>query len=177
MIAKVKRYDDRVKQYQQNRLFQCDQKRFYHELSGEVRGEKIIPDTEESDIFWSSIWANEAEHNRQAEWLNNVKENLNHEKQQNLMIDKQKIAQQSKKIANWRAPGPDGVQGYWFKNLSACHQRIADQLNEILKGDDIPERMTYGRTVFCLKNPSRGGVVDNFRPISCLPLMWKLMKV
>ena len=106
--------------------------------------------TQKKVIFWCSIWANEAEHNRQAEWLNNVKENLNHEKQQNLMIDKQKIAQQSKKIANWRAPGPDGVQGYWFKNLSACHQRIADQLNEILKGD-ISEWMTYHRTVLCLK--------------------------
>ena len=104
-----------------------------------------------------------------------MKENLNHEKQQNLMIDKQKIAQQSKKFANRRAPGPDGVQGYWFKNFSACYQRIADQLNEILKGDDIHEWMTYHRTVLCLRNPSSRGVVDNFRPISCLPVMWKLM--
>ena len=26
-----------------------------------------------------------------------------------------------------------------------------------------------------LKDPSKGNAVDNYRPISCLPLMWKLM--
>ena len=34
--------------------------------------------------------------------------------------------------------------------------------------------MTYGRTVLCQKDPANGIVVDNFRPISCQPLMWKL---
>ena len=27
----------------------------------------------------------------------------------------------------------------------------------------------------CLKDHSKGNAVDNFRPISCLPLMWKLV--
>ena len=27
----------------------------------------------------------------------------------------------------------------------------------------------------CLKDHSKGNAVENFRPISCLPLMWKLM--
>ena len=35
--------------------------------------------------------------------------------------------------------------------------------------------MTFGRTVLCLKDPTKGNVVDNYRPISCLPLMWKLL--
>ena len=56
-------------------------------------------------MFWSSIWDNEVGRNRQAEWLNQVKEKLNHEKKQNLMIAKGKTAQQSKKNANWKAPG------------------------------------------------------------------------
>ena len=28
----------------------------------------------------------------------------------------------------------------------------------------------------CLKDHSKGNAVGNFRPVSCLPLMWKLMK-
>ena len=28
----------------------------------------------------------------------------------------------------------------------------------------------------CLKDHSKGNAVDNVRPVSCLPLMWKLMK-
>ena len=35
--------------------------------------------------------------------------------------------------------------------------------------------MTLVKTVLCQKDPSKGNVVDNCRPISCLPLMWKLM--
>ena len=35
--------------------------------------------------------------------------------------------------------------------------------------------MTSRRTVLCLKDPKKGNAVDNFRPISCLPLMWKLI--
>ena len=39
----------------------------------------------------------------------------------------------------------------------------------------IPVWMTTGRTVLCQKDQERGNAVDNFRPISCLPLAWKLM--
>ncbi|CAB4013007.1 reverse transcriptase [Paramuricea clavata] len=59
--------------------------------------------------------------------------------------------------------------------LSKIHW-IAEQLDEILNGKaELPQWITYGRTVLCLKDPSRGNTVDNFRPISCLRLMWKLM--
>ena len=35
--------------------------------------------------------------------------------------------------------------------------------------------MTTGKTILCQKDPGKGNAVDNYRPISCLPLMWKLM--
>ena len=35
--------------------------------------------------------------------------------------------------------------------------------------------MTYARTVLCQKDPIKGNSVENFRPITCLPLMWKLL--
>ena len=35
--------------------------------------------------------------------------------------------------------------------------------------------MTTGKTVLCLKDPEKGALVSNFRPIACLPLMWKLL--
>ena len=79
-------------------------------------------------------------------------------------------------MANWKAAGPDGVQGYWIKKLTECHERIAEQLDSLLgDGGEIPGWMTYGKTVLCLKDPEKGNAVDNYRPISCLPLMWKLL--
>ena len=38
-----------------------------------------------------------------------------------------------------------------------------------------PVWMTTGRTVLCPKDQERGSAVDNYRPISYLPLAWKLM--
>ena len=44
----------------------------------------------------------------------------------------------------WKAAGKDGIQGYWIKNLSNLHERIADQANKILMGDgSLPAWMTH----------------------------------
>ena len=40
---------------------------------------------------------------------------------------------------------------------------------------DIPKWMTLGKKVLCQKDPTKGNAVDNYKPVSCLPLMWKLM--
>ena len=56
------------------------------------------------------------------------------------------------------------------------HEKIATQLNEILEGmKEIPSWMTCGKTVLCQKDPVKGNSVENFRPITCLLLMWKLL--
>ena len=49
-------------------------------------------------------------------------------------------------------------------------------MNEILEGTkEIPSLMTYGRTVLCQKDPVKRNSVENFRPTTCLPLIWKLL--
>ena len=149
-------------QYKQNMLFQQDQKRFYQELNGTARNNDIVPDADDSKTFWGDIWSVGKEHNRNAEWLTNIRNDM--------------ITNHCRKMPSWKAPGRDDVQGFWLKMLRALHGRIAEQLNNILNGEErLPEWLTFGRTILCLKDPSKGSAVDNYRPISCLPLMWKLM--
>ena len=45
----------------------------------------------------------------------------------------------------------------------------------IVNGSEIPRWMTTSNIVLCQKDPNKGRAVDNYRPIFCLPLMWKLM--
>ena len=45
----------------------------------------------------------------------------------------------------------------------------------INNGMDIPKWMTTAKKILCQKDPGKENAVDNYRPISCLPLMWKLM--
>ena len=84
------------------------------------------------------------------------------------------ITKQYKEIPNWKAPGLDGIHGYQLKNITSCHQRITEQLDDILKAE-LPQWMTYGRTVPYSNDASRGNALDNVRRVSCFPLMWKLM--
>ena len=66
------------------------------------------------------------------------------------------VVKQTRKIPYWKCPGPDGVQGYWLKNFTALHERIADQLNDMINnGVEIPKWMTTGKTVLCQKDPSK----------------------
>ena len=46
------------------------------------------------------------------------------------------VSKQSRKIPNWKAPGRDGVQGFWIKKLTSLHERRAFQLNKILNGNE-----------------------------------------
>ena len=77
---------------------------------------------------------------------------------------------------NWKAPGNDCVQGYWIKDLSNLREQTAAQTNKIQMGDGRqPAWMTHGCTEFCQKDPRKGNAVENYRPITCLFLMWKFL--
>ena len=48
--------------------------------------------------------------------------------------------------------------------------------NQILDGErPLPDWMTFGRTELCQKDLAKGNAAGNYRPISCLTFMWKLM--
>ena len=113
-----------------------------------------MPNAEECTKFWGDIWSVRKEHNREAEWLKDLKrERVNDERPQNRMsISVEKIRKQCRKIPNQKAPGRNSVQGYWIKKLSSLHERVSSQINRTLMGeDDPPELMTHGRTVLCQK--------------------------
>ena len=83
--------------------------------------------------------------------------------QERVSIGVEKIRKQSRKIPNWKAPGRDGVQGYWIKNLSSLHERVSSQMNRILMGkEDLPEWMTHGCTVLCQKDLLKANTADNY---------------
>ena len=79
-----------------------------------------------------------------------------------------------RKMPSWKAPGPDGVQGYWLKNVRSVHENLRAQLTECLQRE-VPLWINKGRTVFIQKDKNRGTATSNYRPIMCLPLTWKLL--
>ena len=136
----------------------------------------VGPDAGESQQFWRDIWGKDVIYNGNAEWLKELKKERVKVRQEDIVITAGMVTARSKNIPNKKTPGPDGVQGYWIKKLTALHERMAEHMNDLINNRvTIPVWMTTGRTVLCQKDQERGSAVDNYRPMSCLPLAWKLI--
>ena len=68
-LAKVERYNERIKHFKQNWLFTIDQKKLLTELNGQTQESNEIPDANQSRVFWSGM-----KNNINAEKLKNSKE-------------------------------------------------------------------------------------------------------
>ena len=78
-------------------------------------------------------------------------------------------------VPNWKAPGPDLVGRFWVKNFTSLHTVIANNLQLCLDTGIVPDWMTKGRTILIMKYPEKGAAAGNYRPITRLPVMWKLL--
>ena len=77
-------------------------------------------------------------------------------------------------MSNWKDPGPNGFHGYWINMFVSMLERTEFHLQSCLTRGEVPDWMTTGRTALLLKDKSKENKVSNYRPITCLPLMWKL---
>ena len=106
-------------------------------MNGEKQGDKITPNSEDSIKIWSFIWSIRKEHNQHAEWLKSCRKQFQNVNSIDIVeISQEMVKMQCRKMPNWKAPGKDGVQGYWSKDLTSLHPHIAVQLNQILDGEN-----------------------------------------
>ena len=54
--TKVKRYQQRIEQFRQNRIFDFDQNKIYAELNGNGIRSNDVPNAEECTKVWGDIW-------------------------------------------------------------------------------------------------------------------------
>ena len=55
------------------------------------------------------------------------------------------------------------------------HDGLAKHLQACLNNGIVTPWMTKSRTVLIMKGSKKRGVASNYRPIACLPIMWKLL--
>ena len=152
-----------------------NQSQLYKELGGRAKLGQA-PNGEEATKFWSEIWSVQKRHDEGATWLGEVRDRMSGiEKQEEVKIDIKDVEHGIRKMENWKAPGPDGVRGFWFKRFRSLHGVITESLQNCLDSGSIPDWMVKGRTVLTQKDSCKGKVASNYRPIARLPLMWKLL--
>ena len=84
-------------------------RKVYQQTDGIRNTNNEKSNAEESKQFWSNMWDNEKEHERNAKWLRELRAEKDNMKQRDINITTEMIKYQVKKILNWKSPGPDGV--------------------------------------------------------------------
>ena len=78
-------------------------------------------------------------------------------------------------MPNWKAPGPDYVQGFCLNNFKSIQEGRRRNLQMKMEKGNVPMWMTKGRTILMQKDKEKGKAASNYRTITCLPLVWKLL--
>ena len=80
-----------------------------------------------------------------------------------------------KKTQNWKAPGHDKVVNFWIKYLTSIHDDLTLAYSDIIKKPEhCPGWLTWGTTYLIPKLTSTNNP-KNYRPITCLPTMYKIL--
>ena len=89
--------------------------------------------------FWSNIWYIPGNFNENASWLPKVKERLSEiYKQEDIRISVENGKTAIRKMTNWKVPGPDCVQVYWFKMFSSLRSRLTEYLLTCVVVGNVP---------------------------------------
>ena len=177
MKARRIRYLKANERKQQNKDFKFNRKKLFKEILGKGKTSDDVPDKDECERFWKNIWGTSVDDEFDDLLLrrvaNKVKDN---HKQEPCLITMAELTEQFRRTTNWIAAVIDGIHGFWIKNLTAFHNKILELMNRILNERmQIPTLLTTGRTVLIQKDQAKGNQAANYRPITCLPILWKTL--
>ena len=79
------------------------------------------------------------------------------------------------RMPNWKSPGPDLVQWFWLKKFCSLHKRVRLQLKGCVDSAFVPSWLTRGQISLLQKDKSKDNIASNYRPITYLPLLWKIL--
>ena len=64
---------------------------------------------------------------------------------------------------------------FGFKTVTSIHDRLAFEVSWCQEEANIPECMISRKTTLIQKPTTKVTIPSNYRPITCLPLMWKTL--
>ncbi|CAG4949804.1 unnamed protein product [Parnassius apollo] len=163
---RIRRYTERSTRFNQNRLFQSDQKRLYKSLERPiVSGTGPAPNQADTVAFWRSLWSEPVNHN-EGPWTEVVASQCaSITPMDPVTITPDDVAEAVRRAPNWKSPGLDGLHHYWLKGFMVCHSVLARQFQEALNQKSLPSLFTTGITHLV---PKDQGATDpsKYRPIT-----------
>ncbi|CAG4966612.1 unnamed protein product [Parnassius apollo] len=166
---RIRRFSERSRRFNQNRLFQSDQKRLYKTLERpEVCGAGPGPDQADTVAFWRGLWSEPVNHS-EGPWMEVVaSQSASVTPMDPVTITPEDVAEAVRRAPNWKSPGLDGLHHYWLKGFVVCHAVLARQFQEALDQKSLPSLFTTGITHLVPKDQ------DTTDPSKYRPITWPL---
>ncbi|CAG5015119.1 unnamed protein product [Parnassius apollo] len=144
---RIRRYTERSTRFNQNRLFQSDQKRLYESLERPmVSGTGPAPNQADTVAFWRGLWSEPVNHS-EGPWTEVVASQCaGITPMDPVIITPDDVAEAVRRAPNWKSPGLDGLHHYWLKGFMVCHSVLARQFQEALNQKSLPSLFTTGIT-------------------------------
>ncbi|CAH2021123.1 unnamed protein product, partial [Acanthoscelides obtectus] len=180
MAKKLRRYKESNTRRQHNSQFSRSERSFYKNLESEdhepqTLKENKVPTPEATKTFWESIWGNPVIHNN-TRWLFDEKRSTS--SLQTMLeweVTTDQVTKAINKTSNWKAPGQDKIQNFWYKQFKVSHQHLAKCYTHLLSNpEELPPFMTSGITYLLPKTKVSSKDPSKYRPITCLPTIYKI---
>ena len=78
-------------------------------------------------------------------------------------------------IINWKTSGYDGIHGFWFKNSLPSMTDWLSKWIDALKMQIYSNGWQRKGLTLIQKDPLKGTATNNYRPITCLLIMWQIL--
>lgn len=184
LAERLRRYRQNLACKRANALFRRSERAFYRQLRSDNTPthpvlETQLPTQDQVEDFWGGLWSTPAVFNQGA-WYRRQCEEFGQEleHQENPVASLEQVKNRLRRLPLWRAPGPDRIQGFWWKSLSMLHEPLTLAIGSLLNSDAdvrIPEWLVTGRTVLLPKTPLPSADPRDYRPITCLPVLYKII--
>ncbi|CAG5057614.1 unnamed protein product [Parnassius apollo] len=140
---RIRRYTERSTRFNQNRLFQSDQKRLYKSLERPmVSGTGPVPNQADTVAFWRSLWSEPVNHN-EGPWTEVVASQCaGITPMDPVIITPDDVAEAVRRAPNWKSPGLDGLHHYWRKGF-VSQQTSSGQATKKLANWQWAEQMSF----------------------------------
>ncbi|CAG5043297.1 unnamed protein product [Parnassius apollo] len=144
---RIRQYTERSTRFNQNRLFQSDQKRLYKSLERPmVSGTGPAPNQADTVAFWRGLWSEPINHSEGPLTEVVASQCASITPTDPVIITPDDVAEAVRRAPNWKSPGLDGLHHYWLKGFVVCHTVLARQFQEALNQKSLPSLFTTGIT-------------------------------
>lgn len=174
LSKRLRRYRESYQRKVQNNQFTKNERQFYRSLDEKLEV-KEAPGIEEVTNFWKGIWSNKINHNENAPWIRTQEQRARKNPMNPATLTSDDVRRVISTLANWKAPGRDGIQNFWYKRFTSVHECMASQFNKIIREpEQLPSFLVTGVTYLLPKSDNTKDP-SQYRPITCLPTMYKIL--